>query len=187
MKRSVCIYSGIGVAMLLGWYLLLFIPLNRERTTVHTRADQARQQLVGYQQTMLQLPMYLETQSDLNKARVDLNDGLYARDQIIQLFSLLTEQAKRRGLRVVEISPPVEELLLLNSILPGSDQPPFLNLTVTVVGGYVNFGKYLQLIEGAEFYRGINRCLIITAADEAAPTTCTISFQALLGTGETKS
>jgi hypothetical protein len=187
VKRSLCIYSGIGLTMLVGWYLLLFIPLTSARTTVQLRAKQAGQQLVGFQQTMIQLPMYLETQNNLMKARVDLNDGLYARDQIIHLFDLLTEQAKRRGLRVVEISPPVEELLLLNSILPGSDQPPFLNLTVTVVGGYVDFGKYVQSIEVAEFYRGINRCLITATADEAAPTTCTISFRALLGSGEVTS
>lgn len=187
MKRSLCIYSGIAVAMLAAWYLLLFIPLHKAQARVQLRAEQAREQLVEYQRIMVQLPMYLETYRDLAKARVDLNDGLYARDQILELFDLLTEQAERRGLKVVEISPPVEELLLLNSILPGSDQPPFLNLTVKLEGGYVDFGKYVQSIEKAEFFRGINRCLMTTAVDETAPTTYTISFQALLGNREANS
>ena len=187
MKRSLCIYSGIAVAMLAAWYLLLFIPMNVERASVQLRAEEARRQLVEYQRIMVQLPMYLETYSKLEKARVDLNDGLYARDQILELFALLAEQAERRSLKIIEITPSVEELLLLNSILPGSEQPPFLNLTVKLQGSYVDFGKYVQLIEGTEFYRGINRCLITTAVDETAPTTCTISFQVLLGNKEANS
>lgn len=187
MKRSLCIYSGIGVAMLVGWYLLLFIPLNKERATVQLRAEQAREQLVEYQRIMVQLPMYLETYRDLTKARVDLNDGLYARDQILELFDLLTEQAERRKLKIVEITPSVEELLLLNSILPGSDQPPFLNLTVKLEGGYVAFGKFVQSIESAEFFRGVNRCLMTTAIDETGPTIYTIGFQVLLGSAEANS
>lgn len=187
MKRSLCIYSGLAVAMLATWYLLLFIPLNKERAVVQLRAQQAREQLVEYQRIMAQLPMYLETYRDLAKVRVDLNDGLYARDQILELFDLLTEQAERRKLKIVEITPSVEELLLLNSILPGSDQPPFLNLTVKLEGGYVEFGKYIQAVEKAEFFRGINRCLMITAVDETAPTTYTIGFQVLLGDAEANS
>lgn len=173
--------------MLTAWYLLLFIPLNKERATVQQRAVQAKQQLVEYQQIMVQLPIYLETYRNLAIARLDLNDGLYARDQILDLFELLIEQAEQRKLKVVEISPPVDELLLLNSILPGSAQPPFLNLTVKLEGSYVDFGKYVQLVEKAEFFRGINRCMITTAVDEAAPAHCMISFQALLGTREGKS
>lgn len=187
MKRSLCIYSGIGVAMLTVWYLLLFTPLNNERAMVQLRAEQAREQLVEYQRIMVQLPMYLDTYRNLKKTKLDLNDGLYARDQILELFDLLTKQAERRRLKVLEISPPVEELLLLNSILPGSDQPPFLNLTVKLEGGYVDFGKYVQAVESAEFFRGINRCLMITDVDETAATTFTISFQALLGYQEANS
>jgi len=187
VKRVICIYSGIGIVMLALWYLLLFIPLNKERAAMQLRTEQARQNLVEYQRIMVQLPMYIETYRNLERARVDLNDGLYARDQILELFELLSEQARQRKLKVVEISPPVEELLLLNSILPGSGQPPFLNLTVKLEGGYVGFGKYVQQVETAEFFRGINRCLITTAVDESAPTSYTIGFQALLGGKATES
>lgn len=187
MKRLLSIYSGIAATLVIGWYLLLFVPMSREQAAVQIRADQANAQLVEYQRTMVQLPMYLETYRNLERAKSDLNNGLYARDQILELFSLITHQADVRNLKVVEISPPVEELLLLNSILPGSEQPPFLNLTVKLAGGYVDFGKYVQSVERADFFRGINRCLIVTAVDEAAPTTFTISFQALLGNMEDKS
>jgi hypothetical protein len=184
VKRTLSTYSGIGLAMLASWYLLLFVPLNKERVEARLRTAKAEQELAEYQRIMLQLPVYLETYSNLEKTRLDQNDGLYARDQILDLFNLLIEQAQQHRLKVVEISPPVEELLLLNSIQPGTNQPPFLNLTVKLQGGYVDFGKYVRFVEGAEFYRGINRCLVTTAVDDTAPTSCTISFQALLGTGE---
>jgi len=181
MNRRLIIYVAAAAAMLTAWYFLLYAPLSRERMHTAVRTEQARGQLVEFQRIMAELPMYLETRRTLEKTRSDINQSLYARDDILQLFDLISTQAARRGLEVEEISPPVEELLRLNNLILSADKPPFLNLTIKLRGGYVPFGKYVAFIETAPFFRGVNLCQISRSPDSEDPARFVLGFRALLG------
>jgi len=174
--------------MLAAWYFLLEAPLGRQRVEISARTDQARQQIVEFRRIMAELPVYLETHRSLEQTRTDINESLYAKDEILELFDLITEQAQTYRLEVLEISPPVEELLLLNNLMPSPDKPPFLNLTIKLQGGYVDFGRYVAFIESAPFFRGVNLCQISSPPDDDdAPTSYLLGFRALLGQLEASS
>ncbi len=181
MKRRLVLYSGIALTLLVAWSLLLYSPLSNELVSAQVRTVQAKQQIAEFRRIMSELPVYLETHRVLEQNRTDLNEALYARDDILELFDWISNRAQALNLKVIEITPPVEELLLLNNLMPDPDKPPFLNLTVRLQGGYVNFGNYVAFIESAEFFRGVNMCQITTSLDQAGPTDFLIGFQALLG------
>ena len=181
MKRQLALYSGIALTLLVAWSLLLYSPLGKELTSAQVRAEQAKQQIAEFRRIMAQLPVYLETHRSLERNRTDLNEALYAKDDILELFDLISNRAQALNLKVIEITPPVEELLLLNNLMPDPDKPPFLNLTVRLRGGYVNFGNYVAFIESAKFFRGVNMCQITTSPDQVGPTDYLLGFQALLG------
>ena len=181
MKRQLALYSGIALTLLVGWFFLLYSPLSNELVSAQVRAEQAEQQIAEFRRIMSELPVYLETHRVLERNRTDLNETLYARDDILELFDWISNRAQVLNLRVIEITPPVEELLLLNNLMPDPDKPPFLNLTVRLRGGYINFGSYVAFIESAEFFRGVNMCQITTSPDQTGPTDFLIGFQALLG------
>jgi hypothetical protein len=181
VRRRLASYSGIALTLLVVWYFLLYLPLGKELAGVRVRAEQAKQQIAEFRRIMAQLPVYLETHRSLERNRTDLNEALYAKDDILELFNLISNRAQALNLKVIEITPPVEELLLLNNLMPHPDKPPFLNLTVRLRGGYINFGNYVAFIESAQFFRGVNRCQITTSPDQAGPTDYIIGFQALLG------
>jgi hypothetical protein len=176
------LYAGAAVAMLVAWYFLLYGPLGRQRAEINGRTEQAKQQMLEFRRIMAELPVYLETHQSLERTRSDINESLYARDEILELFALITEQAQIYDLEVLEISPPVEELLLLNNLMPSPDKPPFLNLTVRLRGGYVSFGKYVSFVETAPFFRGVNLCQVSSSPDDYdTPTSYVLGFRALLG------
>ena len=184
MKRRLALYSGIALTLLVVWSLLLYSPLGKELASARVRAQQAEQQIAEFRRIMAELPVYLQTHRNLHQNRTDINEALYAKDDILQLFALISNRAQALNLKVLEITPPVEELLLLNNIMPNPDKPPFLNLTVRLRGGYSNFGNYVAFLESAEFFRGVNICQITTSPDQTAPTDYLIGFQALLGQTE---
>ena len=181
MKRRLALYSGIALTLLVAWFFLLYSPLSKELASAQVRAEQAKQQITEFRRIMAELPVYVETHRGLEQNRTDLNEALYAKDDILELFDLISNRAQALNLKVIEITPPVEELLLLNNIMPDPDKPPFLNLMVKLRGGYVNFGNYVAFIESAEFFRGVNMCQITTSPDQVGPTDYLIGFQALLG------
>ncbi len=187
MKKRLVIYSGTALVMLAAWYALLFVPFSKDHQEINTRIQQAQARLDEYHRIMEQLPKYLDTYKNLKRSMSKLNEGLYAKDQILDLFDLLHKQAAKHGLKIVEITPPIEELLLLNSIMPGSQKPPFLNLGVKLQGSFADFGRYVRFIENADFYQGINRCQVTKSEDDNSPINHLIAFRALIGYSEEES
>ena len=181
MTRRLGIYAALGVFMVGAWYLLAYAPLATRRTATAVRIDEAKRQLVDYKRTIKELPEFVTTRKQLLKARTDLHSHLYAKNDVLNLLGQLRREAARRNLIVTDISPPVEELLLLNSIAVDSTQPGFLNIRLGLTGDYVDFGKYVAFVEKAKFFRGMNGCHIATSADDSRKTTFTIGIKALLG------
>ena len=83
--------------------------------------------------------------------------------------------------QVVEITPPVEELLELNRVLPDSTKPQFLTIGVRLSGDFIKFGQYVREIEEAPYFRGLQRCTIIGNREKNENQQLYVSFKALLG------
>ncbi len=181
MTRRLSIYAALVLVLAGAWYFLLYAPLARTHAATVTRIDEAERQLTDFRRTISELPGFVAARKRLLKARSDLHSHLYAKNCVLKLLDQLQQEAGGRNLTVTDVSPPVEELLLLNSMVVDSTQPGFLNIQLELTGNYVDFGKYVGFLETAEFFRGINGCRIAASPDVNHETTFRIGFRALLG------
>jgi hypothetical protein len=82
---------------------------------------------------------------------------------------------------LIEITPPVSELLELNSLVPTAGEPQFLSLNIVMRGDYVAFGRYVELLERADYFQSVQSCVIIGREANNGQVTFSLGFKALLG------
>ncbi|MEW6412940.1 MAG: hypothetical protein AB1483_10795 [Candidatus Zixiibacteriota bacterium] len=181
MNRLVVTYASIAVALCCLWFFSIYAPGIKERETLSLQIVDAEKRLADFQQTIADLPLYIAKHKSLLELRNDLNSRLYTKKDVLKLFDKLKEEASVRNLVVTDITPPVEELLYLNTIIPDSGQPQFLNIGLIIEGDYINFGKFVQTVEQADYFRGINSCKMYGHADDKSKITLHFGFKALLG------
>ena len=187
MKKIVISYGGAIVVVVALWYLLLISPMSRQRHNCELRIQQAQTQVAALKANLIELPIAMKLHRTLGELKVKMESRLYAREDILGLFDYLGAEAEGRNLELVEISPPVEELLRLNRIPPHSEQPRYLNITLKLRGGFVDFGKYVQAVEQAGFFRGVNFCRIMSQPEPGSKLFLQFGFRALLNDEETAS
>ncbi|MFH1373271.1 MAG: hypothetical protein ABII79_05715 [bacterium] len=181
MYKRLTIYVVILPAITAVWFTLLYMPVRRQMAATSNEVTQAREQLQDFRKIMNQLPEFLEKRSRLSAERSALSSRLYAKDDVLLLFRRLHDQADRYHVGITEITPPVEELLYLNSIVPDSNQTQILSISLRLQGGYVNFGRFVGAIEQADFFQGVKECRILGTRDGIGELQLQFSFNALLG------
>lgn len=184
MNSRLLMMAGIGTGVVCLWFFFGFAPMKVESSRIQIRIEQAHAQLIDFQTTMDELPKYLKTSRDLEEFRSRLNSSLYAKTDILALLDHLRKEAKSKGLTITEITPPISELLALNRATLSSDEPQFLNLSLKIKGEFVQFGKYVELLEDAAYFRGVNFCFVSGSTDPTVGVTYTIGFRALLTSNE---
>ena len=143
-------------------------------------ADQ-KAQLNDFNNTLNQLPVAVQTHKDLQRKLDEENSKLYAKGDLLRLFADLRSKAGSYHLHLVEISPPVSELLALNRSLPDSTAPQFLNMTVGLTGDYLDLGQFVTDLEQSPYFRGVNNCSINGSATTPGTLQIYIGFKAMLG------
>jgi len=181
MKRRVILYSFAAVALALAWLLLIYSPTASRKQALDAQISEAEQQLVDFNRTMEELPRYLQTSSNLARFKDELNSSLYAKNDILELLEQITQDAVDNGLAVVEISPPVTELLELNRATDLESEPQFLNITLSLSGQYLDFGRYISQLEATPYFRRINSCTARGGRQPEPQVSFTLSFKALIG------
>lgn len=181
MNKQLTTYGLVAAAFVCLWFLFVYTPYHKERKVMFDQITAAEKQLADFQKTIASLPAYMERQKDLASLKSDMNSKLYTKKDVLKLFEELMSKAAALNLTVAEVTPPIEELLYLNTIIPDSSQPQFLNIGLKVTGGYKDFGKFVGMVEQAEYFRGINRCLINGSRDGSTETSYYLGFKALLG------
>ena len=131
-----------------------------------------------------QLPRFLEENKQLERQRGRLNSSLFAKDDILKLFDHISEEASGYDLRLVEITPPVAELLELNRQATDANTPQFLNITLHFQGNFVNFGQYVSTLEEKPYFRAVNSCVVRGGQTIQPAVDLSVSFKALIGTVE---
>lgn len=181
MKRRVGIYGGTVLALVVLWGYMVYVPYQAKARLAETQGAETQRQLREVEQFTLQLPVFLQDQQELDRQRIDLESKLYAKADVLMLLADLRLQASEFGVRVEEMSPPIEELLVLNETVARNDSPQFLNVEIILSGDYVALGRFVQRLEQSEYTRGINRCVITGARDGTEPLQMQLGFRALLG------
>jgi hypothetical protein len=181
MTKRLVIYFSIVAALGALWLFVIHGPLVQRQKEVSEQTVRAEAQLADYLHTMEQLPQYLQTSRTLETLRSELNSSLYAKNDILKLLGRITDDAVAHDLAVIEISPPVMELIQLNRLSEISTEPQYLNLTIDIRGQYVDFGRFVSYLEQEPFFRSINHCSIRGGQETQQQLDFSIGFQALLG------
>ena len=181
MSRAYLFYAGITLALAGLWFFGAFVPFQKEYDQARVEITQAEAQLTDFQRTIAELPAHIARHQNLLNQRDDLNSKLYTKKDVLRLFDALKFEAYKKNVQITEITPPIEELLYLNSIIPDSSKPQFLNIGLKMEGDFIGFGKFIEEIEHAEYFRGINQCKVYGHADDKTRITMHIGFKALLG------
>ena len=168
-----------------GWFLFIHRPAQIEQEELLQKIEAAQDSLSDFRKTVADIPEVIKTSEMLEASRNDLASSLYAKSDIVRLFDDIAETVARYNLELKAITPPVEELLELNEKVLNPAEPLFLNVTLTVRGNFLDFGRYVWTLEQSSFFRGINRCVVRSGAARDRSVTYDIGFRALLG-GETK-
>lgn len=183
MNRRVLPYAVIVLVLAGGWFFAMYEPYRRQQAETRGRAAEARRQLAQYGRFMAELPTILAARKELEARKLDLNSHLYARNELIMLFEHLEQDAAQYGLRVEEITPPIEELLELNRAGLKSNGPRFLNIDVRLTGPFAGLGKFVQQLESERHFSTVRRCLITSSGDRRTNPQMLIGFTTLLGSG----
>lgn len=187
MNRRLLTFFGLALAIVVLWFFLLEQPAARKQRLIESELKALEAKLADYRTTVADLPSALQQQHRLQSSRAELASKLYAKEDILELFRQLDTDVRSHDLRITEISPPIHELLALNDKLQKPDEPLFLNIRLTIRGGFLDFGRFVVGLEKAPYFRGVNRCAVTGSAVPGDPTIFMIDFKALLGSTEAAS
>lgn len=180
MKRLYAI-GGIGVGLLALWYLVLFVPGQRKLTSIRDETSALKAQIDNLSLTVAQLPQALKTKRALDSALARLREGMYSREELLGLFADCERLAVAHRLSLVEIAPPVDELIRIYEATRTDTLPQFLNLTLRLRGDYLALGRFSEALEGAPFFRGIVSTQLAGHVERPGPIEATIGFKAMVG------
>ena len=181
-RRLIALISA--AALLVAWYYGICEPTRQQLETVDRKTRDAEAQLRDYQTTVSQVPALLRASSELNADKRRQNSVLFAKKDILKMFDQVTSEAGGERMSVVEIAPPLSELLTLNTAGRNPGEPLFLNMTIRVMGDYVGFGRFVKRVERLPYFRGVNSFSILGTVDKSAPLVYSIGFKAMLRNGE---
>ena len=179
-KQSYILVSTISLSLLL-WFTFIFSPSTIEKKLLQNDIIKSENQLDDFAQTIELLPQFIAERELLKKRKDFINSNLFSKEEVLNLFSRLKTDASKHNLEVTEITPPIAELLRLNSFIPDSTKPQFLNIGVQVSGSYIEFAEFIKKIENESYFRGLNSCRISGSKDYNQELDLYIGFKALLG------
>ena len=181
MKKRVYILGTLAVGLTVAWLTLVYAPHHRAQERLSREAEEVRQKLNDYDIAMASVGNSMKTHETLRQLRNELDSRLYTKTDVLQLFELLKQQADKQKLELLEISPPINELLQLNRTVPDSAAPQFLNINLKLRGHYTDFGRFVKEIEKSDHFRSIRHCQILRSLDQPEPPSCQLTFKSLLG------
>lgn len=181
MRQRLIIYGVSGGLIVIAWLFFGLASQRRELDSLRSQTLEAQQRLTDFEQTLSGLPEYVTTRSWQQTMRDNIDSKLYTKGELLKLFDELRSHAAGFGLEIIDITPPVEELLELNRQMPDSTTPQFLNLRLRIEGGYVGFGRFVEVVEKAGFFRGVNSCSISGNRQQPEKLWMTFGFKALVG------
>ena len=181
MKRRHLIAGTIMPGMLTAWFLLLILPTMERQHRLKADLHQAEIHLADFGNIIKLAGEYCKTHAKIMDKKEQITSQLYSRENLMSLFDALERMALDNGLKVVEFTPSVEELLMMNRTLPDENKPQVLNIVMTLKGGLRNMGDFLRKIESEKYYQGIDICRITNTAEGQENSDIVYGFKALLG------
>lgn len=187
MKQRAMYFVLAGLALIALWYFAALVPTSAKQKAVDESIAATEARLEEFNRTCLELPDFLEANENLETLRSELNSSLFAKADILDLFQQLAQDAIDHDLELVEISPPIAELLELNRQVVIDNSPQFLNVQLDLKGKYIAFGKFVEHLETQPYFRAVNKCMVRGDVERRPTVNLTVGFRALLGSVENPS
>ena len=182
MKSRYIISLAVVMAIALLWSFLLVRPALDKENAVCRELSESEKQLDEFKNIILQAPEYIKKHREIAGQKEKMVSQLYTKEDLMVLFDDLEKKTIKHRLKLVEITPSVEELLRLNRQLPSDNLPQILDIIINLRGSLKNVGQFLQEVEAENFYQGINLCTISNAEEGQEYSDITYGFKAVLGT-----
>jgi len=182
MKTRYIISIAILLAIVSAWYLLMLAPQMKKAGEIRASLETSDRMLNDFKNIIERFPQYFKAQKELSSKRRMVLSKLYTKDDLIKLFDKIESESERYNLRLVEITPSIEELLKLNRMMQMDNQPHSLDIEIKQRGSLQNIGEYMRFIESQEFYHGMNHCRISNPVETRQFSDLTFGFKAILGT-----
>jgi hypothetical protein len=177
-RRVAIAIAALG--LIVAWYYLGYTPSNLARQNLQDQIRSCETQLEDYKTTIAQVPVLIHASNEMNTRKARQASVLFGKSDILRMFSQLRAVAADERMVVTEITPPVSELLTLNTAAENPGDPLFLNISVQVRGDYVGFGRFVERLEQLPYFCGTNTCSAHGALDKSEPVVYTVGFKALL-------
>jgi len=182
MKQYHIITALAATAIAAIAYIVMIGPSFDEARRLDEEINKANVSLADFKRTMLEAPEFFKMHRDILNKKKHLTSQLYTKEDLIRLFDDFEAKARKHHLKITEITPSVEELLLLNRKLPSDAEPQILNLTVYLRGGFIEAGNFIREMESQKFYQDIDHCRISNNDPYSGNSEIKFSFRAVLGT-----
>ncbi len=181
MRKEHVIMLTALVGVTVGWYFSFMRPLQAERQTIQSETATVSTKIAEYERIFKDLPSYFASQEELTRQKNQLMSRLASKGDLLRLFDEFESMARNHHLRLIEITPSIEELLILNRTTVGNTLPQILPISLSMNGTYQDIGRFVGDIEKRNFYKGLTFCRIINDVDGRATSDITFTFNAILG------
>ncbi|MBN2226594.1 MAG: type 4a pilus biogenesis protein PilO [candidate division Zixibacteria bacterium] len=181
MKKEHLIMLTALIIVTVGWYFGFLRPVYTERQTVKDEIANTSAQIADFERIFKDLPAFFDSQKELVRQKHQLMSQLASKGDLLRLFSEFETLAKNHQLRLIEITPSIDELLILNRAAVGDTLPQILPISLSLNGKYPDIGKFVGDLEKANFYKGLTFCRITNDVDGRATSDITFTFNAILG------
>ncbi len=178
-RHLITLISVLGLSAI--WYLFLLSPALQRRDAIAFQINEAEKQLADFYRIVTEFPSNFNSQKEMAHRKELLLSQLFSKDHIMRLFDSIEKIAEQHDVRLVEISPSVEELLRLNREMPKKGQPQILELSLNLKGTLENVGRFIGEIERGNFYKGVSLCGIMNPQAGHKESDIQYRFKAVLG------
>jgi hypothetical protein len=182
MKFRHYLTAAITASLVLAWGLFLAVPMDRKIHNIRDNISQGEKQLDDFHRIMAGLPEFYKSRNEMDERKSRLMSKLIPKKDVMKLFDLIEKMARKNGVTVKEITPSVEELLVLNRQLPDDNRPQILEVGLKLEGTIPQVGQLIKSIEAENFYKGLTFCRIYNHLSDHPGSDIHYGFKAILGT-----
>ncbi len=182
MKSRLIIIAALTILTTVAWFVFLFRPALHKKYSLSASIQESSQRLDDISRIVLDTPEFYRKYKELLSQKKSAESQLYSREDLIRLFADLDSKARSHSLNLTEITPSIEELLLINRNYPGDGEPQILHLSVIIKGYFVDAGEFIGEIEKENFYQGLDFFHIANNTQGNPHSEIQYAFKAVLGT-----
>ncbi|GAB4333800.1 MAG: hypothetical protein Kow0037_12150 [Calditrichia bacterium] len=179
-KKTFFIILGVFAVISIGWYLLLAAPLSKRSSEYEQQLKSIHEKLRGAQRAEMQLKSISRQLEDKKKELADIKARFVDRKQLSNVTQSIKKAAEKFDLEVTDFSPVLD--VYFDQSGSGAVKP--LPIAITVVGGYLKIGRFIENLKDLDYYMIPQDCVIEKYEPESNDLLATITCNLYTMDGE---